>query len=543
MARREQDHRQGTAAEEDDSGGDAAGGTGRTPARQWAYRALGLALAAVVYIALGAGDLSADARVVAAIGTLMAVWWMTEAMPLSATALLPIVLFPALTGLAIDEVTVPYADPIVFLFLGGFLIAIAMQKWDLHRRIALLTLRRVGTEPRRIVLGMMISTAFLSMWVSNTATTLMMLPIGISVLALVVENSHQRGAARPEEGETSAALHEGAAVSDLVDDRDVRLFGVALLLAIAWAASIGGLGTLLGSPPNAIVAGYIESELDKEVGFLQWMMLAIPIVVVFLGLAWLAITRLIFRFHLDEIPGGAELIDSQIAELGPMSRGEKVVLAVFAGAAFFWIVPGLLSNFGAVAEAAPWLGTFDDTVIAIAAGIVLFLVPADRRGSMTLDWRDAEKGLPWGVLLLFGGGLSLAAAVAASGLDQWFGQQVGGLGVLPIVVLLLVVVTIVLLLTEITSNTATAATFIPILGGVAVGIGVDPTTLLIPAALAATCAFMLPVGTPPNAIVFATGTVKITEMVRGGAVLNVMGVVLITFFTVVIGPFALGLVI
>ncbi len=523
-------------------GGDDAGTAGRPAGLQWAFRALGLGLAAVVYLALGSADLSEDGRVVASVGTLMAVWWITEAMPLSATALLPIVLFPPLTLLSIDDATMPYADPIVFLFLGGFLIAIAMQKWNLHRRIALLTLRRVGTQPRRIVLGMMIATAFLSMWVSNTATTLMMLPIGISVLSLVVENSGRAGSG-PEEGATSDALHSGTAVSDLVEDRDVRLFGVALLLSIAWAASIGGLGTLLGSPPNAIVAGYISSEIGTDIGFLQWMLLGVPIVVVFVALAWLAITRLIFRFDLAELPGGEELIDSQIAELGAMSRGEKVVLAVFAGAAFLWIVPGLLSSIDGLAAAAPWLGTFDDTVIAIGAGIVLFLIPADKNGTMTLEWQDAEKGLPWGVLLLFGGGLSLAGAVAGSGLDQWFGSQVGGLGVLPIVLLLFAVVVIVLLLTEVTSNTATAATFVPILGGVAVGIGVDPTTLLIPAALAATCAFMLPVGTPPNAIVFGTGTVKITEMARGGAVLNVMGAVLITFFTVTIGPAVLGLVI
>ncbi|WP_269087260.1 SLC13 family permease [Serinicoccus sp. CNJ-927] len=314
------------------------------------------------------------------------------------------------------------------------------------------------------------------------------------------------------------------------------------MLSIAWAASIGGLGTLLGSPPNAIVAGYLADEVGQDVGFLAWMVLGVPIVVVFIGIAWLLITRLMFRFTLEEIPGGRQLIDTEVDELGPTSQGEKVVLAVFCGAAFLWIVPGLLSNIPALGEALPWLGELDDTAIAIGAGIVLFLIPGDREGRMTLEWDDAEEGLPWGVLLLFGGGLSLAAAVAGTGLDEWFGQQVTGLGSLPIVLLLAAVVTIVLFLTEVTSNTATAATFIPVLGGVAVGIGVDPMTLLIPAALAATCAFMLPVGTPPNAIVFGTGAVKIQEMARGGIVLNVVGVVLITLFTVLIGPFALGLV-
>jgi solute carrier family 13 (sodium-dependent dicarboxylate transporter), member 2/3/5 len=519
----------------------------RPPAKTWGFRVLGLVVAATVYLLLDTAQLSADARTVAAVGALMAVWWMTEAVPLSATALLPIALFPMLTEADIADATAPYADPIVFLFLGGFLIAIAMQKWNLHRRIALLTLRAVGTHPRRIILGMMISTAFLSMWVSNTATTLMMVPIAMSVLTLVLERSmhaeHGAEAAEAAASELDEQLDAGTAVSDAVEDPDVQIFGVALLLSIAWAASIGGLGTLLGSPPNAIVAGYISSELDQSVGFLEWMMLGVPIVVVFIAIAWLLITRLLFRFRLDDVPGGRRMIDEQIDDLGPMSQGERMVLAVFAGAAFLWVVPGLLANIGGIGEAMPWLDSFDDTVIAISAGLLLFALPGDRDGRMVLDWDDAQGGLPWGVLLLFGGGLSLAAAVADSGLDEWFGEQVEGLGALPVVLLIAAVVAIVMMLTEVTSNTATAATFIPVLGGVAIGIGADPMTLLIPAALAATCAFMLPVGTPPNAIVFGTGTVKITEMARGGVVLNVVGVVLITIFVALVGPHALGLVI
>lgn len=516
-------------------------GPTRSPAKTWAFRGLGVVLAILVWALLGAADMSPDARLVAGVAILMAVWWMTESMPLSVTSLLPIVLFPVLTALEIGEVTAPYANPIVFLFLGGFLIAIAMQKWNLHRRIALLTLKRVGTHPRQIILGMMIATAFLSMWVSNTATTLMMLPIGLSVLTLVIENSRHTGTDE-QNASMSEDIRSGKAISDVIENREVRIFGVALVLSIAWAATIGGLGTLLGSPPNAIVAGYISEELGQTVGFAQWMMLGVPIVIVFIGLSWLLITRVMFRFQLPEIPGGKKLIEEEIAGLGRMSQGEKVVLGVFILAAFCWIVPGVFSGIGTIGEQLPWLELFDDTVIAIGAGILLFLIPGDKRGNMTLQWKDAEEGLPWGVLLLFGGGLSLAAAVASTGLDAWFGEQVSGLGALPIVLLLAVVVTIVLLLTEITSNTATAATFIPILGGVAVGIGVDPITLLIPAALAATCAFMLPVGTPPNAIVYATGYVKITEMVRGGLVLNVVGVILITIFTVLIGPFAFDMV-
>lgn len=504
--------------------------------RVWTLRALGLGAALLVYALLGQAALSHDARVVAAVATLMALWWMTEALPLSVTSLLPIILFPLLTGRSVAQSTAPYANPIIFLFLGGFLIAIAMQKVGLHRRIALLTLRAVGTQPRRIILGMMISTAFLSMWVSNTATTLMMLPIALSVLTMVAENS---GAAAVD---LRAGLASGRKLSELIHDKDVRTFGVGLVLAIAWSASIGGLGTLLGSPPNAIVAGYIAEELGKQVGFAQWMMLGVPIVVCFIALAWLLITRVLFRFQLDEVPGGRQLIEAQIAALGPMGRGEKSVRLVFVLAALCWIVPSLLSSVGGLGQALPWLRLFNDTVVALAAGLLLFMLPGPAPGRAVLEWKDAERGLPWGVLLLFGGGLSLAAAVAGSGLDKWFGQQVIGLGALPIVALIASVTLIVLFLTEITSNTATAATFIPILGGVALGIGIDPMVLLIPTALAATCAFMLPVGTPPNAIVFGTGVVSIAEMARGGLLLNLVGVVLITVFTVLIGPWALGMV-
>lgn len=516
-------------------------GAGRTAGRLWLLRGLGLVGALAVYLLLGASELPRDARVVAAVGTLMAVWWMSEAVPLPVTSLLPIILFPLFTERTVMAATAPYANPIVFLFLGGFLIAIAMQKVQLHRRIALLTLGAVGTQPRRIVLGMMISTAFLSMWVSNTATTLMMLPIALSVLALVVESSQAGGASQG--AGLRAGLASGRAVSELIDDQDIRRFGVALVLAIAWSSSIGGLGTLLGSPPNAIVAGYIGTELGKNVGFGEWMLLAMPIVVSFIALAWLLITRVLFRFHLAEVPGGQRMIQDQIAQLGPMGRGEKCVLGVFVGAAFFWIVPGLLAGVGDLGQRMPWLRLFNDTVVALAAGALLFVLPGRQDGRAVLDWQDAEAGLPWGVLLLFGGGLSLAAAVASTGLDKWLGLQVVGLGVLPMVALIGAVTLIVLFLTELTSNTATAATFIPILGGVALGIGIDPMTLLIPAALAATCAFMLPVGTPPNAIVFATGAVKIGEMARGGFVLNIVGAVLITLFTTLIGPWALGLVI
>jgi sodium-dependent dicarboxylate transporter 2/3/5 len=506
---------------------------GRSARALWGLRALGPAAALAVWFALGGTEgLSPDARWVAAIATLMAVWWMTEAIPLAATSLLPILLLPMLTERTVGQATAPYASSIVFLFLGGFLIAIAMEKWNLHRRVALLTLRRVGVEPTRIVLGLMLTTGFLSMWVSNTATTLMMLPIGLSVLALVSERGGP-GAA------TETARHLPGHVEPLREE-NLRRFGVCIVLAVGWSATMGGLGTLLGSPPNAIVAGYAADELGRRIGFFEWMMIGAPLAFTFILIGWVLMTRLLYPFDLAEIPGGREMIEDEIRKLGALTQGEKMVMLVFGSAAFLWIVPGLLDSAGLGGALGP-LGDLDDTVIAIAAGIAMFLLPARGRTEMVLNWKDAEDGLPWGVLLLFGGGLSLAAAVAATGLDKWFGQQVTGLGVLPVVLLVASITAIVLFLTEITSNTATAATFIPVLGGVAVGIGADPMTLLIPAAFAATCAFMLPVGTPPNAIVFATGAVTIAQMARGGLVLNLVGIVLITVFCYVLGGVALGL--
>jgi solute carrier family 13 (sodium-dependent dicarboxylate transporter), member 2/3/5 len=514
---------------------DEAAPSRRSARMVWGLRALGLVAAFVVWALMGGSEgLPPDARWVAAIATLMAIWWMTEAIPLAATSLLPIVLIPMLTERTVSEATAPYGSSIVFLFLGGFLIAIAMEKWNLHRRVALLTLRRVGVEPTRIVLGLMLATGFLSMWVSNTATTLMMLPIGLSVLTLVTERSGGGEAA-------GAHAHHRPGHVDLARDENLRRFGICLVLAIAWSATMGGLGTLLGSPPNAIVAGYAADELGREIGFLEWMMLGLPLAIVFILIGWVLMTRVLYRFNLTEIPGGRQMIEDEIHKLGPLSQGEKMVMIVFGSAAFLWVVPGLLATIPGVGDMLGPLGDLDDTAIAIAAGIAMFLMPGRGRTEMVLNWKDAEDGLPWGVLLLFGGGLSLAGAVASTGLDGWFGAQVSGLGALPIVLLVAAVVTLVLFLTEITSNTATAATFIPVLGGVAVGIGADPMTLLIPAAFAATCAFMLPVGTPPNAIVFGTGAVTIAQMARGGFVLNIVGIMLITGFCYLLGGFALGL--
>ena len=351
----------------------------------------------------------------------------------------------------------------------------------------------------------------------------------MSILALVGQRAGRRDV-RP--GPSDGAPMDAT-------DHNLQRFGTCLMLAIAWSASMGGLGTLLGSPPNAIVAGYAAKEMGHEIGFLDWMLLGVPLAFTFILVGWLLMTRLLYPFDLKEVPGGRQMIEDQIRGLGRFSQGEKMVTIVFAAAAFLWVMPGVLAGLAGPGGLG-WFGQMNDSAIAIAAGIAMFFLPA-RKGEMVLDWKDAEEGLPWGVLLLFGGGLSLAGAVVASGLDGWFGAQVSGLGELPVIVLIVAVVTLILFLSEVTSNTATAATFIPVLGGVAIGIGADPLILLIPATFAATCAFMLPVGTPPNAIVFGTGAVTIGQMARGGLVLNLTGIVLITLFCYLLGAPTLGL--
>ncbi|SFB46450.1 solute carrier family 13 (sodium-dependent dicarboxylate transporter), member 2/3/5 [Amycolatopsis marina] len=485
----------------------------KTVRRQWAGLAAGPVLALLTFLLLPT-SLQAPARATAAVAVLMAVWWMTEALPLPATALLPMVLFPALGVADIDDAASPYANDVIFLFMGGFMLALAMQRWNLHKRIALRTVLAVGTKPVMLIAGFMIATAFISMWVSNTATTVMMMPIGLSVLGLTLQ------------------LGNG--------ERDTN-FATALMLGIAYAASIGSLGTIIGTPPNTLLVGYLDDNHDIQIGFGQWMLFGVPIAVLFLAVAWLVLTKFVFPPKMKTLPGGREMIREQLNALGPMSRGEWNALVVFVLAALSWIFIPVLADTETIGGALPWLSRISDAGIAMTVAVVLFLLPVDARaGVRTLDW-DTAKTLPWGVLLLFGGGLSLSSQFTATELSTWIGDQVGALGGLPTILLVAVAAGLVLILTELTSNTATAAAFLPILGGVAVGLGTGPMLLVVPAALAATCAFMLPVATPPNAIVFGSGHVTMGQMMRGGVWLNVVGLVLITLAAYTLGAAVLGL--
>ncbi|MGB7757666.1 MAG: DASS family sodium-coupled anion symporter, partial [Salinisphaera sp.] len=401
---------------------------------------------------------------------LMAIWWSTEAIPIAATALLPIVLIPALGLGSIKEATAPYANPIIFLFLGGFTLGLAMQRWQLHRRIALLTLRAAGASPRRQIAGFMLATAFLSMWVSNTATAIMMMPIGLSVISLSDND--------PSEGQ--------------------HRYAISLLLAIAYAASIGGVGTLIGTPPNALLAAYLAESQGITLGFAQWMLLGVPVSAVMLALAWWWLTRR--DFALDTEQDSDELIREQLSALGPLTKAEKWVTFIFLATATAWIARPLLSDNGL-----PWLS---DTGIAIAAAITLFLVPVNTRDRVfLLDWETA-KNIPWGVLLLFGGGLAMAEVISSSGLALWIADSLAIAGQWPPLLIVALAVTVIIFLTEVTSNTATAAAFLPLLGALALSQQLPVPLLTIPACIAASCAFMMPVATPPNAIIFGSGHLK-----------------------------------
>lgn len=474
--------------------------------RQWSGWALGPGALLVTLLTDAPPGLDPAGWHTAGVALLMATWWICESIPIPATALLPLVLFPALHLGDIRETAAPFANPIIFLFLGGFLLALAMQRWQLHRRVALNLIGLMGARPARIVGGFLLASALVSMWVSNTATALMMLPIALSVVQL---------------------LPAGPAAGPAAKD-----FGTALLLAVAYGATTGGMATLIGTPPNALLAAYVEKVYGFSLGFGQWMLLGVPVMLVTLPVVYLVLTRASFRLGPDEVPGLAALIRDEQARLGPFSRGELGVTVIFVLTASGWILQ-------------PWLARLvpllTDTTIAMTGGLLLFLIPVDaRRGRFLMDW-SATKGLPWDVLLLFGGGLSLAGNIERHGLSRYLGSLCSGLESWPMLATLCLVCFGILMLTELTSNTATAATFLPIAAALALSLGQDPLLFLIPTALAANCSYMLPVGTPPNAIVFASGHLTLPQMARAGMLLNLALVPIIVGLVLLLGPWVFGL--
>lgn len=437
----------------------------------------------------------------------MASWWVSEVVPIPATSLLPLVISPLAGIAAIKGVAAPYAHPLIFLFLGGFLISIAMERWGLHKRIALNTMLRAGTKPSLQILAMMLVTAFLSMWMSNTATAVMMLPIAMSITMLVKQSN---------------------------PDNDQ--FGKALLLSIAYGASIGGIATLIGTPPNALMAAYLSDSYKIDIGFAQWMKVGVPLATVMLILCWVWLTKFAYKVDTTCAQDGSQdtksLFSTQLKELGVMQRAEKGVAIVFVLAAVCWIFRPLLADSTGL--------KISDTGIAIAAALLLFVLPANKGdGERILDWESAAK-VPWGVLLLFGGGLTLAAQIKSSGLAEYIAHMIEGASVIPLVLSVLAVATLITFLTEITSNTATAAGFLPLLGPVAESVFGTPLVWVIPAAIACSCAFMMPVATPPNAIVFGSGQIQMRDMIRSGFALNIIAIAMITLITMTIAAAVFG---
>jgi sodium-dependent dicarboxylate transporter 2/3/5 len=472
-------------------------------------------------------DFSEAGRATLAMMVWMAGWWLTEAVDIEATALLPIVAFPLLGITPLSKVLPPYAADVIFLFMGGFIIGLAIERWGLDRRIAFFILRLVGARPGAIVGGFMAVTAFLSMWVSNTACAAMMVPIALSVVDLVLRTR------------TGAGLKEfGGIPQDRIPERN---FATGLLLGVAYAASIGGIATIIGSPPNGIAVRYIEQTYGRDMTFFDWLLVGGPFTVVFLPIAWLLVTRVLFRADLGEIEGGRQYFDQEYRKLGPLTGGERVVLAVFSVTAFLWIASPLVKRV-AIAGVQPLAG-LSDAGIAMLAALALFVIPVHvATGTRAMNW-DTAKKLPWGVLMLFGGGLTLAAAIEANGVSKFLGHASRGLASLPPLLLLLVITATTVFMSELTSNTAQVATLVPVLAAMAPAIGMNPYVLIFACTLGASSAYMMPVGTPPNAIVFGTGLVRLPQMMWAGFWLNLVGIVVITALVTFLYAAVLGRVI
>jgi sodium-dependent dicarboxylate transporter 2/3/5 len=466
---------------------------------------LGPLLALLMMLSGAPEGLSESGWNTASIGVLMAVWWATEAVPIAVTALLPLVCFPLLGIATIQNTAAPYANKVIYLFLGGFIVAFAMQRWNLHKRIALTVLQHAGGNGRSLVGGFMLASAVISMWVMNTSTTMMLLPIAISIIT-VIHNS----------------------VAGL-NDKAKEDFQYSLLLGVAYGATIGGMATLVGTAPNALLAAFMLENYGTEIDFASWMLVGLPLSALMLPLAWLTLTRWVFKVDFKTSGEGRGALRKMKDEMGPITVPETRVGIVFVLMAATWVLRPMLIKL-------PGLGALDDSGIAMAGAIALFLVPSgDKSDPLLLRWHYAEK-LPWSVLILFGGGLTLASAVTRTGLAEWLGSALQAVGMLPLAVIVIIAAAMIVFLTELTSNIATTATFLPVVGAIAIESGFDPIVLAVPVTFAASCAFMLPVATPPNAIVFGSGMLTIPKMVRAGMLLNIVGIVLVSSVALFLAP-------
>jgi solute carrier family 13 (sodium-dependent dicarboxylate transporter), member 2/3/5 len=486
----------------------------RSP-RQRIGLVLGIALFALILVAPTPSGMNPEGQRVAAVAVLMATWWISEAIAIALTSLLPLALFPVLGIMASERVAPYYTDHTIFLYFGGFVVALTIQKWNLHKRIALHTIALVGTDPARLMLGFMIATAFLSMWMSNTACAMMMYPIGMAVVLQLA------GQGAPNELVT-------------------RNFGSVLMLAIAYASSIGGIGTLIGTPPNLVFAGAVRNLFPEapEIGFLQWMTLGVPVVLVYIPLTWVYLCRFGARVPLREIrfSGGQTVIADEIRKLGAIGWQEKYILGVWTAMALLWVfradirlgsltIPGWSGLFGRPAF-------IQDATVAMAMALLLCLTPSrardEKAGRHMIDWESIRQGVPWGVLFLFGGGFALAAGFEQTGLSGWIGGALSRMEGLSPVTMIVLTSIVLMVLTEVTSNTASAVMAMPVLAAAAVQMHIHPFLLMIPGTIAVSCAFMLPVSTPPNAIVFGSGWITVPQMARAGVWLDILGIFVVT---------------
>ncbi|HPF10492.1 MAG TPA: DASS family sodium-coupled anion symporter [Flavobacteriaceae bacterium] len=442
---------------------------------------------------------------VMAVAAWMIVWWIGEAVALPVTALLPIVLFPLMDIMDIGAVTANYANPIVFLFMGGFVIALALEHVQLHKRIALSILKITGTKANGIVLGFMLATALMSMWISNTASTVVMLPIALSVIHLLIDDA------------------DGFTKKD-------QNFALSIMLGIAAAANIGGMATLIGTPPNSVMLAFINDQFQLDIGFLQWMLMGVPFSLIMLFIAYVVIVKVFYPSGLGTLKSSEAVIETQLKKLGPISKGEKTVLVIFLLTALAWIMRSSLNHWF------PGLG-LSDTLISMIGALAMFTVPLNlKQGSFTLSW-EATSRLPWGILILFGGGLALADALSGAGFIEMVGNFMASKDHWSFWLVTTILVTLILFMTELMSNVALVTIMLPVVVGVAQGLDAPLLTLVIPVTLAASCAFMLPMATPPNAIVFASGHVKVHQMVRTGLALNFISVIVLMLLAYLVVPF------
>ncbi len=475
------------------------------------YKKIGFLLGPILFLViynLPFQIISAEADDVLAVAIWMVSWWITEAVSISVTALIPLAIFPLVGIMDMKTVSANYGSPIVFLFFGGFVMALALEKVNLHRRIALNIIRYTGTTPDKVILGFMLATASLSMWISNTATAVVMLPIALSVIDLLIKD---------EDGFTQK-------------DKN---FALCLMLGIAFSANVGGVATIIGTPPNIVMTGFMEQEYGIQISFLKWMLMGIPFTCLMIALIYILLVKVIYPSGLSELPDSDKIIDAELVKLGKVDKRERRVIYIFVVTILLWIFRSYVNEF------LPFIN-LSNAGISMLAALALFSIPFEfNKGEFSLEWKDTVK-LPWGILILFGGGLSLASGLSSTGVIDFIGELVSTSGFTNIFIIASFLILIMLFMTELMSNVALVAIFCPVVAGIAIGLDYEVLHLMIPVTMAASCAFMLPMATPPNAIIFASGYVKVHEMAKAGVVLNLISVIIIIVFSIFVIPFVFG---